>query len=100
MEKRRLLFIFAEEKFEAMKDIFHYYLLFEKLLDEEYLFVHPEVDFRTLCEAFRAPRRRLDNYINSELGMTGDEVIRTYRRLWERGLRSKYGKSFRFTPAG
>ena len=99
MDLRRLLFIFAEENFEAMKDIFHFYALFEKLLDEEYLFIHPSVDFRSICRAIRAPRRRLDKYIYSELGMGGDEVIRTYRRWWERGLQSKYGKSFRFTPA-
>jgi hypothetical protein len=100
LDLQKRLVIFAVEKFEAMNDIFHFYVLFEKLLDEDFLFVHPSVDFRSLCGAIGAPRRRLDNYIKSELGMTGDEVISAYRSQWERGLQSKYGKSFRFTPAG
>ena len=99
MDLRHLIFKFAGEKFWVMKKIFHFYSLFRKLLDEDFLFVDPSVDFRRICKAMGAPRRRLDEYIYSELGMGGDEVIRTYRSWWERGLQSKYGKSFRFTPA-
>ena len=82
-----------------MKKIFHFYSLFGKLLDEDFLFVDPSVDFRWICRALGAPRRKLDKYIYSELGMGGDEVISAYRSQWERRLQSKYGISFRFTPA-
>ena len=94
------LVIFAGEKTTAMRNLYRFYSLFEKLLDEDLIFIDHTMDFRRLCKAIGAPCRKLDSLIFDELGMGGDDVIKCYRDQWERGLNAKYGKSFRFTPEG
>ncbi|MBO7544137.1 MAG: hypothetical protein J6T02_00975 [Bacteroidales bacterium] len=78
-----------------MKDISRFYALFEKLLDEDSLFIDPSVGFDSICRMIGAPRRKLDSYIYKELGMHGDSVIACYRAQWYASIIAKYGKSFR-----
>ena len=78
-----------------MKDISRFYFLFEKLLDEDFVFIDPSVNFRSLCRMIGAPGKKLDSYIYNELGMNGDAVIACYRAQWYASIIEKYGKSFR-----
>lgn len=77
-----------------MEDIIRFYHIFERLLDEDFIFVDPSVDFRSLCLAIGAPADKLDSYIFSEIGLSGDSVIDHYRAIWLDSIVAKYGVSF------
>ena len=77
-----------------MKDILRFYTIFERLLDEDFIFIDPSVDFRSICLAIGAPVAGLDSFVFNELGMSGDSVIDSYRTIWRDSIVAKYGVSF------
>jgi len=56
------------------------YARFEQLLDQERLYLDPEVTFAYLCRLAGASPKRLDGMLRSELGLGGDALLYTYRR--------------------
>lgn len=75
------LSIFVLKNTTAMKDILHYYSLFERLLEEGLVLADPSADFSSICAMIGAPEEKLDSFIFEELGMDGDAVIARYRAL-------------------
>ena len=56
------------------------YARFERLLDDEKLYLDPCVTFSSLCRLSGAPRRDMDRLLVEELGVGGSDLLRIYRR--------------------
>ncbi|MBP3794786.1 MAG: hypothetical protein ILA23_01935 [Bacteroidales bacterium] len=63
-----------------MKTLDEQYLRLEKLLDEEKIYLVKEVSFADLCAAIGADRQAMDDHLQQELGMDGEELMRTFRQ--------------------
>lgn len=56
----------------------------EKLLLEEHVYLKPGMDFGKLCSRIGADPQDLDRLVQEELGMSGDELMETFRRQFFR----------------
>lgn len=70
------------------KDMFQ---LFEKLMDEESIYIDRSLNFSGICKIIGADQAALDAYIREELGYSGEEVLETYRKQYRQKLLQKYG---------
>ena len=66
------------------------YELFSKLMLEDRLYLDRKCSFRWICKCFGMDRRRLNRLIVKELGLSGNSIIRAYRRVEEDRIRKKY----------
>lgn len=57
------------------------YSLFADLLEKGKIYLDPEVDFPEVCRRLEVASRDMDDLLQEELGMTGDEVLSAYRRI-------------------
>lgn len=65
--------------------------LFEKLLNEEKLYLCPAIDFPRICSAIGVDARKLDAYVWEELGMGGQKLMDAYRSAFPEEIEEKYG---------
>ncbi|MBR6001447.1 MAG: hypothetical protein IK045_01130 [Bacteroidales bacterium] len=77
-----------------MEDLNHFYALFEKMIDEDSVYIDPSVDFHSICLVLGAPEKKLGDLIFEELGMDADSLLARLRELREQSLVEKYGNSF------
>lgn len=66
------------------------YELFSRLLLEDKIFMDSNISFSLLCSWIGADRRKLDAYIKSELGCSGEGLMETYRAMEFERIADKY----------
>ncbi|MGM9737369.1 MAG: hypothetical protein ACI3ZT_03030 [Candidatus Cryptobacteroides sp.] len=66
------------------------YELFSKLMLEDRLYLDRKCSFRWICKRFGMDRKSLNSLIIKELGLTGEGIIKAYRRAEEERIRKKY----------
>ncbi|MGM9740257.1 MAG: hypothetical protein ACI3ZP_06590 [Candidatus Cryptobacteroides sp.] len=66
------------------------YGIFGRMMTEDQLYFDRRISFRRICRWLEVSRRDLNALVKSELGMTGQDLIRKYRDDAERRLRDKY----------
>lgn len=69
-----------------------HYEFFADLLLEDRIYLDPEVSFTRICRWMGADARQLDDYIRSELGLSGEALIRRYRQGEPARLQAKYAR--------
>lgn len=74
-----------------MRTLDESYALFEKLVDEEKIYMDPRVSFPMLCAWMDAPERELDRRVRSELGLSGSGLLARLREGIPDRLKRKYG---------
>lgn len=74
-----------------VKDAF---ILFERLLNEDKLYLFPELDFSRICAAIGISTRELDAYVREELGIGGQNLMDIYRAAFPDEIKEKYGIEF------
>lgn len=74
-----------------VKDAF---ILFERLLNEDKLYLSPELDFSRICVAIGISTRELDAYVREELGIGGQNLMDIYRAAFPDEIKEKYGIEF------
>lgn len=55
------------------------FLRFERLMDNEKVYLDPDVSFHTICRRLAVSPSSLDEILIQELGMSGDELVDSYR---------------------
>lgn len=87
----RRLSNFAENETKMERTINEYYELISKILLENKVYMDPTLTFSRLCQYIGADPKALDTLVLSEMGLSGDELMRRYRaQEWER-VRQQYG---------
>lgn len=71
-----------------------YYEAFGRLLLEDKVYLDPDVTFPRICKWLGADEKQLGGMIESELGVSGASLIRTYRAQEPARLREKYSYLF------
>lgn len=71
-------------------DINAAYSVFGRMMTEDLLYLDRRISFRRICRWLGVSQRDLNALVKSELGMTGQELVRKYRDDAERHLRDKY----------
>lgn len=66
------------------------YGVFEKLMNEEKVFLLPELTFEDVCGWLGVPTSELDSLIKEELGLGGEELMTSYRNDWAKNISKKY----------
>ncbi len=74
-----------------MKTLDENYSLFEKLMNEERLFLNPGLSFTTICGWLGADAGEMDGLLLQELGLDGEAVLRGMRKTIPERLKRKYG---------
>ena len=70
------------------------FILFERLLNEDKLYLSPELDFSRICAAIGISTRELDAYVREELGIGGQNLMDIYRAAFPDEIKEKYGIEF------
>lgn len=74
-----------------MKTLDEKFNCLEKLLDEEHVFLDPELSFATICGWLEADVGEMDAMLMRELGMDGDILLAGLRKSMPERLERKYG---------
>lgn len=74
-----------------MKTLEDCYSTLEKLLNEEQVFLNPSLSFKTICQWLGTCPEEMDRLLVSELGLGGDELLRSLRESFPGRLLRKYG---------
>ena len=77
-------------KNSQVMDTIDAYGIFGQMMTGDLLYLDPKITFRCICRWLEVSPRDLNSIVKSELGMTGQELIRKYRDDEERRLRNKY----------
>jgi hypothetical protein len=67
------------------------YSRLERLLNDEKIYLIPDLTFETLCSWLEVPPADLDNLTFQELGLTGQGLLDRYLKDWPGYFRKKYG---------
>lgn len=65
--------------------------ILEMLLDEEHLFLNPDITFSVLCSWMEVPEQEMNSFLGRELGVCGDELLSALRLSMKERLGRKYG---------
>lgn len=65
--------------------------ILEMLLDEEHLFLNPDITFSVLCSWMEVPEKEMDGFLGKELGLCGADLLSALRRSMRERLGRKYG---------
>ena len=74
-----------------MKTLDEQYARLEKLLDEEKIYLVKGVSFADLCVALGTDRQAMDDHLRQELGMDGEELMRTFRQRDRERWEQRFG---------
>lgn len=72
------------------KDLMKSYELFSRLLLEDKIFMDSNLTFSAVCCWIGADRRKLNNLIKKELGLSGPALMRVYRNMEMERIAEKY----------
>lgn len=67
------------------------YELLGTLLEDEKVYMNPGMTFETVCRWMGVCPKRMDEYVYSSVGMSGNEVIEIYRNSVAPYFLEKYG---------
>lgn len=74
-----------------METLENRFSIIERLLDEEHLFLNPNLSFAVLCRCVGVDEGAMERYLLSELGIGGEEMLSKLRGSMPERLERKYG---------
>lgn len=74
-----------------MRTLDENYAVFERLVDEEMIFLAPDYGFGRVCGLLGVPRAEMDALLERELGLGGDALFASLRAAFPERLERKYG---------
>ena len=74
-----------------MKALDENYSFFEKLMNEERLYLNPGLTFEIICGWLGADAGEMDGLLLQELGLDGEALLKSLRKSFPERLERKYG---------
>ena len=75
----------------TMRTLEENYAVFERLVDEEMIYLTPDYGFGRVCRMLGVARAEMDALLERELGLDGDALFASLRAALPERLERKYG---------
>ena len=75
----------------TMRTLEENYAVFERLVDEEMIYLAPDYGFGRVCRMLGVARAEMDALLERELGLEGDALFASLRAALPERLERKYG---------